>query len=342
MFSLSSKILCLLVLIACSASTWAAKTDVVLLKSGDRVTGEIKSLERGKLTLSTDHMGTLSIDWVAIEEIFSSTGQAIELTNGQRFYGPLAKRENDEMMMVNTEQGAVGLSTGDIVNMYPVEAGFWDRLDVIADLGFSWDKGSNVGKYNVGISTEFRNPRFINRASFKSEITTQEGRSTTSRATLDELHLVFHQNKRYHAFFGSMENNDELGIDLRVLAGAGYGAVPIRSQRSWLSIGAGLATNHEIPVEGSAETNLEGVGMLTFDYYKYSDPERSLRSDLRIFPSLTDFGRWRATFDMDFRLELIADLFWKMGFYSSYDSDPISRDGASSDYGVTSSLGYKF
>jgi len=329
-------------LIFCSATAWAAKTDIVLLKNGDRITGEVKGLELGKLTFSTDTMGTVYIDWMDIEEIFSSTGQAIELTNGQRFYGPLAKSEDDEMMVVKTDMGPVGLNTQDIVSLYPVEAGFWDRLDISADLGFSWDKGSNVGKYSLGLSTELRNPRFVNRTSFMSEVTTQEGRSDTARTNFDAVHLVFHQDKRYHAFFGNAENNDELGIDLRVLLGAGYGAVPIRSQRSWLSIGAGLAVNHEIPVEGDSESNLEAVGMVTYDFFQYSEPERSLKSNFRVFPSITDFGRWRATFDLDFRLELVSDLFWKMYFYSSYDSDPLSSLGASSDYGISSSLGYKF
>lgn len=342
MRSLASKTLCLFFLTVFTTQVSAAKTDIVVLKNGDRITGEVKGLERGKLTFSTDSMGTVFIDWIDIEEIFSSVGQSIELTNGQRFFGPLAKAENEEMMMVKTEQGPVGLSTSDIINMYPVEAGFWDRLDITADLGFNWDKASNVGKYSIGVGTELRNPRFINRASFRSEITTQEGRDDTTRAALDALHLVFHQNKRYHAFFGNMENNDELGVDLRILAGAGYGAVPIRSQRSWLSIGAGLALNHEIPVGGESEDNLEAVGMATYDYFKYSDPERSLTSNFRVFPSLTDPGRWRSTFDMDFRLELVADLYWKMGYYISYDSDPVSREGSSSDYGITSSLGYKF
>jgi len=342
MFSLSSKIPFILLLIACSASAWAAKTDIVVLKNGDRITGEVKTLERGKLTFSTDTMGTVYIEWEDIQEIFSTVGQAIELTNGQRFYGPLAKAENEEMMTVKTDHGSVGLSTTDIVAMYPVEATFWDRLDISADLGFSWDKASSVGKCTLGLKSELRNPRFINRNTFSSEITTQSGRDDTTRAFFDSLHLVFHEDKRYHAFFGSAESNDELGIDLRILAGAGYGAVPIRSQRSWLSIGAGLALNHEIPVEGESEDNLEAVGMVTYDYYKYSEPERSLTTNLRVFPSVTDFGRWRATFDLDFRLELVKDFFWKMNFYSSYESDPVSEEASSTDYGVTSSLGYKF
>lgn len=342
MFSIPLRTLLLLLLIFCNATVWAAKTDIVLLRNGDRITGEVKGLELGKLTFKTDSMGTVYIEWEEIEELFSSTGQAIELTNGQRFYGPLAKGENEEMMVVKTEQGPVGLSTEDIISMYPVEASFWDRLDISADLGFKWDKGSNVGKYSIGVSTELRNPRYISRASFTSEVTTQQGREDSARATLDYTHLVFRQNKRYHAFFGNVENNDELGVDLRVLLGAGYGAVPVRSQRSWLSVGAGLAVNREFPVDGDPESNLEAVGMLTYDYFKYSNPERSFTSNFRVFPSVTDLGRWRATFDMDFRFELVSDLYWKLYFYTSYDSDPIAIEGASSDYGVTSSLGYKF
>ena len=39
------------------------KTDIVSLKNGDRVTGEIEELQRGKLTVKTDSMGTVSIEW---------------------------------------------------------------------------------------------------------------------------------------------------------------------------------------------------------------------------------------------------------------------------------------
>lgn len=325
-----------------STLCWAAKTDIVYLKNGDRVTGEVKTLDRGRLEFSTDHMGTVYIEWEDIAEVTSDTGQAVELTNGQRFYGPLAKGASEDMVAVDTDAGNVGVNILDIVSMYPVEASFWDRLDISASLGFSWDKGSDVGKYNLGIDTVLRNPRFLSRASFVSELTTQQSASTTTRASLDANHLVFHQDKRYHAYFGSMENNDELGLDLRVLLGAGYGAIPIRSPRNLLSIGAGLAVNHEIPVDGPEENNIEAVGMMTYDYYKYSHPVRTLTSTLRVFPSLTQPGRWRSNFNTDFRLELFADLYWKMSLFATYDNEPASEDASKSDYGVTSSLAYKF
>ena len=331
-----------LILLAFSPPVEAEKTDIVFLHNGDRVTGEVKSLLRGKLEFSTDHMGTVFIEWEDISEIISTTGQTVELSNGQRFFGPLAKPENMDMMMVSTEQGVVGVSTLDVVTMYPVEAGFWDRLDLSANFGFSWDKGSNVGKYNIGADAVYRDPRFITRAGFSSEITTQEGRDDTTRASLDLNHLVYRRNKRYHSLFGNLESNDELGIDLRALAGAGYGITPIRNQRNWLVIGAGLAINHEIPIDGEDETNLEALGTIAYEYFKYSDPERTFKTIFTVFPSVTDFGRWRANFDIQFKWEMISDLFWNLEFYTYYDSDPISIKASTIDYGVVSSLGYKF
>lgn len=334
----------LLFLLLCSLSNEliADKTDVIFLVNGDRVTGEMKSLLRGKLELKTDHMGTVYIDWTDIKEVISSTGQAVELTNGQRFYGPLEKAENQDMLMVDTEQGTVGVGVSDVISLYPVEAGFWDRLDVSASLGFSWDKASEVGKYNIGMDAEYRDPRFITRANFSSEVTSQKGRDDTSRAQLELNHIRFRPNRLYRNVFGRLEKNDELGIELRSLLGAGYGWVPIRSQQNWFMVGWGVDINHEVPTKGDDETNLELVGMLTYDYFQYSHPKRRFTIDLTIYPSITDAGRIRGNFDMGYNFELWSDFFWDLSFYTQYDNKPISEQASKIDYGVVSSVAYKF
>jgi len=342
MFSPCARILLIFLAVLFSHSAKAVRTDIVYLHNGDRVTGEVKSLFRGKLEFKTDHMGTLFIEWNDIKEIISDTGQAVELTNGQRFYGPLEKPENESIVAVNTEQGKVGVNILDVIAMYPVEAGFWDRLDITASLGFSWDKGSNVGRYNLGLDTVYRRPQSISRAGLSTEITTQGSLDDTTRANAYANHVIFMPNKKFRTYFGNLDHNDELGIDLRALAGAGYGWVPIRSQKNWFSIAAGLDVNRETPNAGEPQTNLEGVGMMTYEYYKYSTPERSFKVNFLVFPSITDFGRWRADFTTDFSFEIVDDFVWKLDFYANYDSAPISRKGASSDYGITSSLGYKF
>ena len=40
----------------------APKTDIIIFKNGDKLTGEIKSLKRGKLSFNTDATGTISIE----------------------------------------------------------------------------------------------------------------------------------------------------------------------------------------------------------------------------------------------------------------------------------------
>ncbi|MBT8039129.1 MAG: DUF481 domain-containing protein [Xanthomonadales bacterium] len=333
--------LMLLVLVPCGPAL-AAKTDIVVLKNGDKMTGEIKSLLRGKLEFSTDSMGTVYIDWQDIGTVISDTGQSLELANGQRFFGPLAQSGSEEMVAIETAQGQVGLSLDDVIAMYPVEAGFWDRLDVRASLGLSWDKASSVGKYSVGLEAEYRQPKAMTRANLAAEITSQENASDTRRANASINHIRFNRQKRFVSYFGNVESNDQLGIDLRALAGVGYGWVPIRSNSNWFLLTAGLDVNHEIPSGGSAETNVEAVGRVSYEYFRYSNPERSVSVNLTVFPSLTDFGRWRADFDTDFRLEFVNDLFWVFSVFANFDSDPIDPEASNSDYGVNSSLSYKF
>lgn len=347
MFVSFTRILLMALLLFASQSAYAGKTDVVYLKNGDRLTGEVKTLFRGKLQLSTDHMGTVYIEWEDIKEIVSNTGQAVELTNGQRLFGPLIKPENADLLVVNTNAGPVGVKTENVYRMYPVESGFWDRLDIVASLGFSWDKGSNVGKYNLGVDTIYRRTESLTQTNFSTEITTVDQgedtvRTTTTRTVLGGNHLIYKQDKRFLVYFANLEKNDELGLDLRTLAGVGYGYIPIRTQSSWLSFAAGLDINREFPSEGEPVTSLEAAGMLTYEYYKYDTPERIFKVNMVIFPGITDFGRWRTTFNADLRIEIIKDFSWRLDFYATYDSDPLSLEGSSNDYGITSSLAYKF
>jgi len=334
------RLLCMFLLLAFCHPARADKTDIVVLVNGDKITGEIKSLMRGRLEFSTDSMGTVYIDWQDITAVISQTGHSVEMANGQRFFGPLRKTEDTQMVAIETGPGMIGVDADDVIGMYPVESGFWDRLDVQVSLGFSWDKASEVGKYNIGLDTEFRDPDHLTRASFLSEVTTQKQRDNTKRANASINHMRFRPNKRFTAYFGNLERNDELGLKLRTLAGVGYGWMPIRSSNSMLLLILGADANHEVPTEGREETNLEAVASVSYEYFRYSNPERTFSTGLTVFPSVTDWGRWRADFSMDFDMEFARDLSWIVSLYANYDSAPISEAASSSDYGIRSSLAY--
>jgi hypothetical protein len=332
--------LCLFIALFSCTTAFAADDDVVVLKNGDRITGEVLSLIRGKLEFDTDSMGTVYIEWEDVMEVQSEVSQSIELADGQRFFGPIKKTGNSEMVGIETESGLVGVEQLEMIAMYPVEASFADRLDFSSRLGFSWDKGSDVGKYNLGATAKYREEDYITRADFQLEITTQDTEEDTTRSSLGVDHFRFRQPKRFTTYFGNFEKNDQLGLDLRALAGIGYGWSPIQSHRNLFLVIAGLDVNHEIPDDGDSETNLEAVGRLRYEYFRYSGLERSLTSQLSVYPGLTDTGRWRADFTTEFDMDLTDDFSWIFSVYANYDSDPISTDGSNSDYGVVSSVEY--
>ena len=76
----------LALLLACSHTLARDKKDVIVLRNGDRITGEIKKLEYGVLQLSTDDMGTVNIEWDGVVSISSPYEFDVERI------APMAKR----------------------------------------------------------------------------------------------------------------------------------------------------------------------------------------------------------------------------------------------------------
>ena len=83
-------------------ATAAPKTDVVGRRNGDRITGEIKSLDYNQLKLSTDHMGTIYIEWDKIERVQSDQYLLLERADGSRAYGQLASGGSDAQLLVRS------------------------------------------------------------------------------------------------------------------------------------------------------------------------------------------------------------------------------------------------
>src|SRR5687767_14173909 len=58
--------------------------DVVVLKNGDRLTGEIKGLQRGELRFKSDYMAeAVRLDWSRVQSIQSKSTFMIWLVDGQ-------------------------------------------------------------------------------------------------------------------------------------------------------------------------------------------------------------------------------------------------------------------
>lgn len=342
------KIISCLIFLSFSQALLADKSDIIILKNGDHVTGEIKGLISGQLELSTEYMDTVFIDWENIRDIISDQGQQIEMSDGRRLLGTLDKPQTTDpekanLIIIKTETDKIEADSTNIVRMYPIGGSFWDRMDLNIGLGFDFDKSSSVGKFNLGANATYRAPNFITFGKFSSELTTQEAVDNTKRVVFGIDHMTYLDNRRYRNYFGSIEQNDELGVNLRTLVGVGYGWVPISTGRNWLSWGLGIDANWEKPIDGGdGEVNLEAVGTFRYQYYKHSSPERVLDTYFKVFPSITEWGRVRADFTTNAYWEIINDFTFGLEFYASFDGEPSAPEAAESDYGIRTLIGLKF
>jgi hypothetical protein len=79
-----------------------------------------------------------------------------------------------------------------------------------------------------------------------------------------------------------------------------------------------------------------------FSVFRYDFPETDISGRLTVLPSLTASGRYRAEADLRAKYEFVDNLYFQLEVYGSYDSKPPSLGAVSSDYGLTTSLGYSF
>src|SRR5262249_34501246 len=102
----------------------AEKTDVLVLRNGDRITGEIKGLNRGKLDYSTDDAGRLAVEWVKVTRISSPHSFEVEHGSGAKYFGRLAVTDRDGLLYVVGSR-VDSLTIPSVVQISPLDAGFF-------------------------------------------------------------------------------------------------------------------------------------------------------------------------------------------------------------------------
>lgn len=324
----------------------AQKTDVVVLDNGDRLTGEIKQLSAGQLDYSTDDVGRISIEWDKIARITSKNYFEVQTTVGRKYYGRLDPTAEDKHVVVGRET-ADTLDLHDIVTIVPISAQFVNRLKAYLDLGFSLAKANKAITLNLSSEVSYRGPKMGAGVSFDSYAQGQTGVTTTSRNTFQINAARLFANRWEAGGFVQLDQNDELGLDLRLSAGGEGGRVYL-TNASEFKAGAGLVVTRErfvvTDTAGSTTTpqdNLEGVLNLLYDAFRYDSPKLDFSSQLTVYPSISSPGRVRVAFTGRIKYEVFKDFFAGINFTDNYDSQP--PEGAErNDYVSSLTIGWSY
>ena len=322
----------------------APKTDVVVMVNGDRLTGEVKGLERGKLSFKTDATGTIEIEWDKVARLQTTQYVQVELTSGSRHAGRVPTAEADGRLLVKPLKDSPGrdLALADVVRIAPIErGGLTERLDGYVSAGYDYAKSTGIQQLTFSGGLETRDERRQWALDGSSTLTQQREVEDTERFDLSGAYRHFLAGRSFAQGFVTLEGNDELGLDLRTTVGAAYGHFVLQDRvQEWATYGGVALTREDYDTE--TEENVEAVLGTQYWLFVYDSPEASLDARLNVFPSLTDFGRIRSDGRLRARIELVSDLFWELSLYGTYDTDPGDEARSPSDYGVVTSLGYTF
>lgn len=321
----------------------AAKTDVVVFENEDRLTGEVKSLDRGLLRFKTDAAGTISIEWDKVAYLSSSQNIQVETVEGLRFLGNLQR--SDEMFVVSleTEAGPLAIAGERIVKMSPIEETIEGRLDGDIYAGFNYTKATDVNQLNAGFNADYRTELRIYSASLDATLSDSGNSESSQRINGSLEYTRLRQNRWLTNGIFNVSRNDELGVDLRTTIGAGGGRILARSNQSSLIVDGGLSFSRENVSSGlQSEDSLEAYGRIRWDWFRYDFPELDMTTRFVVFPSLTESGRVRGDLDVTFRWEFIEDLSWRLSFYDSFDSNTNDPDASDNDYGVNTTISWDF
>ena len=321
----------------------APKTDTVVFKNGDKLTGELKSLKRGRLSLNTDATGTIGIEWDKVLNIVSKQIIQVELIDGTRYFGELMPTEDSSSIVVLTGSGPQTVAMKNTITMTPIEGGGLHALDVDLSVGYDFAKAGGVTHASFGIDMDYRSLVRIESLKFSTLITDSDTQDANRRTNLTLRHTRLWNSRWFTTGSLTFDQNDELGLDLRSSVGGSVGRYRIQSNSMLLSFIGGLQYSREnLTTNVDDIDSLEATFSVVWDWFLFEDPELDLSLNIEIIPSLTEKGRVRSELSTTLSWEVIGDLDWALSYYGSWDNQPQSVDGATSDYGINTALVYKF
>lgn len=331
---------CALATIAPAAAA-APRTDVVVLRNGDRLTCEIRGLDFGQLEVKTNDLGTVDIKWDKVDRIWSTRQFEVETVGGRRLIGTLAEGAPGYVEVEGADSTAV-LALPAIVTIRPLGQGWFRGLDGWLDAGFTYSRGSGVAQLTADFSASRKRPSFETTVSASGVFTRQPGQDDSSRASVSYRYWRLQGERWLIGGIAAADRNTDLGIEIRSSAGGGLGYRFLKTNRQVFVVSGAVLVNREVPIAGEATTNVEGLIGTTYSLFVRNYPKTYVDVVSQLVPSLSDPGRVRYQLDVALKREIWRDFSVGVSLYDTYDNRPPSTETISNDVGLSLTIGWVF
>jgi hypothetical protein len=342
----AATVICSLFVVAASPVLAKRKDDIVIMRNGDHLTGEIKRLDRGQLYFSPSYTDyDVVLNWAQVERLESKDTFNVSLSSGQIHTGIIREQAQSQGSEFTISSGAVmvRVSPREVVAFRPVEDSAWDQLTGSIDYGFSFTGGSNSTQSSLSGDVGYRAERWSVQANGSSVFNRQSGAVASGRNVLSGLYTKALTERWYTGIVGGLLNSRQQELTLRATAGGGLGRFLFMTDRSRLAILSGMLFAREDYSLESGENpqvnNAEVLFQLEYQMYRFNKAQLEARS--YVFPSLTALGRVRLGAESSLKFDLVRNLYWKFSIYENFDSRP-PVPAPRNDFGASTSIGWSF
>jgi len=331
-------------MIACAGSVSAKHTDdVVVMKNGDRMTGEIKKLQRGELTFKATYMAAdVDLDWSGVARLESKDPYLISMTDGHQFAEQFKLEDVAGDNFQIGSSGAVKVSQMNVLRILPIESKFLKQLEGSIGLGLSYTSGNDQYQTELTAAATYRRGPHAVTGSVDSAFSGQTHGTRTARNQFD---IDYRRQLSPRWFAGGLFDllrSDQQSLDLRITGGGLVGRNLLQSDLTRLSVFGGMAVSREkydVAPARQWATNADALAGMDFATFRFSKTD--VTSHFFVYPSITRPGRVRAQLKSDISYKLAKDFWWGFHVYENLDSRPPIK-AKKNDLGVSASISWKF
>lgn len=339
----------LILLILVPAASAKRNDDVIIMKNGDRMTGEIKRLEDGKLFFSASYMSSdVSVEWNQVQRLESKDHFNVYLADGRTHTGVIGNNgeagDENKTFFVRAGDDDVRMNRADVITIRPIEDTVWKQLTGSIDYGYDFTGGNNATtQSSLSASLAYRVQKWSMQVDGSSVFNSQSQGATTGRNTFSFTYGRKLSDRWYAGVLSELLNSQQQDLTLRATAGGGLGRVLFRSERTSLSLLSGLLFSHERYSSSAGDqpqaNNAEALFNLRYATFRFK--KFDLDATVYAYPSLTDRGRIRMGMQSALYIELYRNFKWKFSVYENFDSRPPVK-APKNDFGTGTSLGWTF
>jgi hypothetical protein len=326
------------------------KSDVLVMRNGDRLTCEIKSLDSDTLSISLDYAaGTVSIDWGKVDHVESKQLFLVKTQNGNVYSGRLATPTTPGARPTKIEVGTestskVELEKSHVIRLEETDLSFWRRFNGQVGLSAIYNKGNQTGQYNLNADAAYPRERWTASVAYNSSFSSSTGSSAVTRnETQISGQRLLRWNNWYYAGLADFLQSSEQGIQLESTFGGGLGRYLKNTSNSVISVYAGLAWQdvqyHQHIVQAANQQVTSALIVGKMNLFRFD--KTSLDMTLNLLPALSDPGRLHTNLNAAYYIKIWRKFTWNISFYGNWDNQP-PPGFSGSDYGTSTGITYKF